>query len=252
MNKKYVVLPDPYYTDSDELVKYYDLTLSAGDVVTADLTKADSQGDVYACPVDPVNSLGDWINTECLQEVKDWQIYVPDGLKPIEGDEVVGKLVFQNDEVVKGVVTWVSALGDKTTRITVTEGPEGNIGDLSRAVHQTRILKAAAEPLGEEKPSEEDMEALADWERELLSTSGAILLELTEEELRAVAGEASMLSAAGKSAAAKAKALLPKPKMVTVELTEGEALQAKAGVLNNTTRDGDAAYNKLKDAINSL
>lgn len=251
MNKKYTVLPEPYYTDSDEGVRDYALAISAGDIVTADLSKVDPQGDVYASSVASYH--GDWINTECLEEIKDWQIYVPDGLTPIEGDEVVGKLVFQNDEVVKGVVTWVSALGDKTTRITVTEGPEGNIGDLSRAVHQTRILKAAAEPLGEEAPSEEDMEVLADWERKLLTTAdGQFLLVLTEDELRAVAGEASMLSAAGKSAAAKAEALLPKPKMITVELTEEDAQAAADRLAASYPRAYTPAWSAITDALKAL
>jgi len=243
---KYKIVEEPYYCDGALGVGLYpSLSFHKGDIVVVDsINDTDEDGDVRATVDDDRWGEWDYIAPECLAPYSPVdEDYTPDGLTPIEGDEVIGRLVYQGDEVVEGIVTYISSAG--SIFVTVTEGPEGNIGDHRRCVHKTRILKSAGAGMAVPEP-------LAEWERELLAANGKFLLELTREELDQVILQTSgCYDAPGTTVHAKAKALLP-PKMVTVTLTVGEATQAKAGVLINTTRDGDSAYNKLKEALNSL
>jgi hypothetical protein len=211
---KYRVKPNPFLNDGE--VRDYDLAIVEGDIVTVAQTTPDTDGDVFARRTH--DNRGDWINPECLEVIKNWQDYTPDGLTPVEGDEVVGKLYFQNDEIVKGVVTGLEPAQQDDdlpagAYITVSDGPEGNIGDQGRFVHQTRILKSA------QKEATEGDVALADWEHELLTAAaadGRFVLVLTEEELRYLASDPDR-GQPSFGIAAKAQALLPKPKTATLE-----------------------------------
>jgi hypothetical protein len=267
---KYRVKADPYYII--DIGEQYDSIHREGDIIELDrLPAADGDGDI-SLPVR--GGISDYISLDCLEEVKDpgfvegdlvrdevgqYFVYdggaylvrrldgtlasrrksdltkiVPDGIQPVVGDEVIGRLLYSDfqNEWVRGRV--VDAAGGEVV-INPTDGPAGVTAfpKNERTVVDIFIVKAA-DPLADCGPE--------------LTTEGKILLELTEEEAEWLADEKrNFVSPTGVSVSAKAKALLPKPKpkTVTVEADKTDASYAYSALLGAT----DARIVRFREAL---